>query len=633
MSNAKGRMAQAYTATCFSCTKLTDLGFKYSVVGDLLETYQSSPNSGGYYHPTADYWANGSLKNLWIAQIPSTAYGADGEGRMSTVTPTSGQVLVPSNPSYNVASQLTSVTYGSSDHDDFIFDNNNGQMTQYKLSLGTTPLTLKGDLTWNANGTLKTQQITDQIVTANSQICNYGYDPLARLASANCGTPWSQTFTLDSFGNLSKSGSSSFAAGYLLANGSTNNRIQSLPGVTVTYDASGNLTNDGTHSYTWDGFGKPVTVDTVGLTYDALGRLVEQNRSGSFTQIVYSPTGAKFALMNGATLTKARLPLPGGGVAVYNGSGLQYYEHADWLNTSRLATTPGRAKYFDGVYAPYGEDYGKSGTTNLSFTGQYQDTVLGLYDFLYREYPSVHGRWISPDPAGLAAMDPENPQSWNRYGYVINNPLGLVDPLGLLETTCMSILSWCSDGCPFTDASCPGGRWAPPGAPPPQTPDDYFSSNDKERNKGYAAYAAWISALTLFGVNLNWDMSGPGSVGKDGIKLIDPSTGGLSPEAIKAWGRGKPMLGEIFSALRGGGLPQFAKAQRPALQFAMMTDSSTTLSRGNPRTFSISTTPFLPLICLTPSLHPFEWVQPGKQAVNCDGSGVLPLTLPYLLLR
>jgi hypothetical protein len=38
---------------------------------------------------------------------------------------------------------------------------------------------------------------------------------------------------------------------------------------------------------------------------------------------------------------------------------------------------------------------------------------------------------MSPDPAGLAAVDPSNPQSWNRYSYVGNNPLNSIDPFGL----------------------------------------------------------------------------------------------------------------------------------------------------------------------------------------------------------
>jgi len=72
----------------------------------------------------------------------------------------------------------------------------------------------------------------------------------------------------------------------------------------------------------------------------------------------------------------------------------------------------------------------QSGATDLSFTGQNSDTSTGDYDFLYREY-STQGRWASPDPAGLAAVDPANPQSWNRYAYVLNNPLSLIDPFGL----------------------------------------------------------------------------------------------------------------------------------------------------------------------------------------------------------
>jgi hypothetical protein len=41
-------------------------------------------------------------------------------------------------------------------------------------------------------------------------------------------------------------------------------------------------------------------------------------------------------------------------------------------------------------------------------------------------WPEI-GRFISPDPAGI---HPENPQSWNRYVYVWNNPYKYVDPSG-----------------------------------------------------------------------------------------------------------------------------------------------------------------------------------------------------------
>ena len=150
---------------------------------------------------------------------------------------------------------------------------------------------------------------------------------------------------------------------------------------------------------------------------------------------MYGPGGGKLALMNGQTLAKGFVPLSGGATAVYNSSGLAYYRHADWLGSSRLASTPSRAVYYDGAYAPYGENYAEVGTTDRNFTGQNQDTVSSgpypLYDFLYREYNPTQGRWISPDPAGLAAVDPADPQTWNRYAYARNNPLLTRDRLGL----------------------------------------------------------------------------------------------------------------------------------------------------------------------------------------------------------
>jgi RHS repeat-associated protein len=85
-----------------------------------------------------------------------------------------------------------------------------------------------------------------------------------------------------------------------------------------------------------------------------------------------------------------------------------------------------------------GESYVETGATDRNFTGQNEDLTTGssgdLYDFAYREYHPIHGRWISPDPAGLGAVNLANPQSWNRYAYTNGSPLNSVDPLGLTPT-------------------------------------------------------------------------------------------------------------------------------------------------------------------------------------------------------
>ncbi len=176
-------------------------------------------------------------------------------------------------------------------------------------------------------------------------------------------------------------------------------------------------------------YGSAATINSTTLVYDAFGRMVEQQNGSVYSQRLYSPMG-KTAIMNGQTLTKAFVALPGGETAIYNTSGLAYYRHADWLGSSRLTSTASRTVYSDSAYAPFGEQYAVTGTVDASFTGQNSDTVTSLYDFTFREHSPSQGRWISPDPAGLAAVNPMNPQSWNRYAYVLNNPMSLIDPFG-----------------------------------------------------------------------------------------------------------------------------------------------------------------------------------------------------------
>jgi RHS repeat-associated protein len=434
MSNAKGKLAEAYTGT--SASKITDEFFSYSKRGEMTDAYESTPHSGTpYYHVTAGFWANGALNLLSsnIAGLPSQTYGADGKGRPSSVTAASGQNPVTST-SYDLANYKVTANYGSLDSDVLTLDSQTGRLKSYKFNVGANSDT--GTLTWNANNTLKTLAIVDTIpTTTDTQTCNYTHDDLTRVASANCGTAWNQTFAYDAFGNITKNATVgiTFTPGY----SSTTNQFTSLPGVTPTYDTDGRLTADGTHTYTWDAESKMHTVDTATMTYDAFGRMVEKAVGTTYTQIVYSPLGRKIAVMNvnGQTLQQGFVPLPTGSTAVYTSTGLAYYRHNDHLGSSRLASTPTRTLYSSTAYAAFGEPYKQAGTTDLSYTGQDQDTVSGMHDFLDRRYIPVQGRWLTPDPIGLAAVDPTSPQTWNRYAYVSNNPLALVDPFGDLEST------------------------------------------------------------------------------------------------------------------------------------------------------------------------------------------------------
>ena len=82
-------------------------------------------------------------------------------------------------------------------------------------------------------------------------------------------------------------------------------------------------------------------------------------------------------------------------------------------------------------FFPYGETKtGVSTADALSFATYSRDGSTGLDYADQRFYANQWGRFISPDPA-IGSVAPSNPQSWNRYSYVINEPVNSQDPEGL----------------------------------------------------------------------------------------------------------------------------------------------------------------------------------------------------------
>lgn len=63
------------------------------------------------------------------------------------------------------------------------------------------------------------------------------------------------------------------------------------------------------------------------------------------------------------------------------------------------------------------------------FTGKERDPEMGFDYFGARYLASAQGRFSSPDEP-LLDQDPSDPQSWNLYAYVRNNPLIFYDPSG-----------------------------------------------------------------------------------------------------------------------------------------------------------------------------------------------------------
>ena len=201
----------------------------------------------------------------------------------------------------------------------------------------------------------------------------------------------------------------------------------------LDYDADGNVLGTGSRTYTWDDDGDLTNFDgNESVNYDALGRPVAETFSnGDPTKtIVYAPDGDKLALMEGTANVWSWIRMPANGVAVYHDGSLDYFRHADWEGSSRLATNTSNGLYFDGEYSPYGVGYGESGPTDEQYAQLGHELDPELYDSASRFYDPGAGRWLSPDPIGLAAADPSSPQSFNRYAYAGNMPGWNVDPSG-----------------------------------------------------------------------------------------------------------------------------------------------------------------------------------------------------------
>jgi RHS repeat-associated protein len=100
-----------------------------------------------------------------------------------------------------------------------------------------------------------------------------------------------------------------------------------------------------------------------------------------------------------------------------------------WTDTPIASGWP----IWQGAFAPFGQEVSPQMTTNnYRFTGDEHDSDSNTEHTQFRQLATTQGRWLSPDP-WLGSIDLTNPQSFNRYAYVSNNPVAYVDPGGLNE--------------------------------------------------------------------------------------------------------------------------------------------------------------------------------------------------------
>ena len=111
-----------------------------------------------------------------------------------------------------------------------------------------------------------------------------------------------------------------------------------------------------------------------------------------------------------------------------------YYYFSDHLGSHGvMENATGTTCEQDIDYYPYGyvqNDYCDTDLNNYRFTGKERDSESTLDNFGARYYESFLGRFMTPDPVHILKQKLVDPQQWNMYAYVRNNPLRFTDPKG-----------------------------------------------------------------------------------------------------------------------------------------------------------------------------------------------------------
>ena len=403
----------------------------YDAEGDL--TQEAETINGHQYTVGYQYDADHNLTRITYPDGTQVTYSRDAVERITSVQSSSGGTVI-SGINYEPFGPVTGLTYGNG------LTETRGYDQDYRLTGITDPSALSWTLGYNADDDIT--GITDNLNSANSQ--SLGYDTLNRLTGASSsGLYGTLSYGYDANGNRDTQTLNSVTTTFNVA--SASNQLSSLSGglnVTYSYDADGNLTGDGPNTYSYNDTGRLASVTTPGgavtYRYNALGQRVEKTVGGVTTVFIYDEAGHLLGEYDqNGSLIEEHIWLNNQPIGVITPNGL-YYVQTDQLGTPRAITDVNKQLVWEWQSDPFGdgaptENPSGLGTFvyNLRMPGQYYDAETG-HDYNYfRDYDPSIGRYIESDPIGLNG-------GINTYVYVLNDPLGFIDPFGLYWEYCQN---------------------------------------------------------------------------------------------------------------------------------------------------------------------------------------------------
>jgi RHS repeat-associated protein len=410
-------------------------------------TYDSGPFGVGHLTSMTDatgttQWSYNELGNIISKQqvtggkILTTTYQYDSFGRLQGMTYPSGRQITygytdgklsdVSLDGTPLISSLKNQPFGAPQT--WTFSNGksvsrtfdlNGQLTGHPYGAGTRTLT------YDVLGRIIQVQEPQRAIT-------FGYDDADRLTSENVGGI-ATGYTYDLNGNR-RAITGAATSTYTYTAGT--NRLQNVAGAgakTNSFDAAGNITNDGQHMYTYGANNRLSAVDGSAVQYgiNGIGQRVRKTDGNGAVVASFDEAGLLIGEYDSASVVQETVYIGAMPVAVIKPNGT-YFIDADQLNSPRSISNATNQEVWRWDLNAFGsmqpnEDPSATGTRfeyNLRFPGQYFDKETKLHYNYFRDYDPSTGRYVESDPLGLAG-------GLNTYAYVDENPTNRIDPLGL----------------------------------------------------------------------------------------------------------------------------------------------------------------------------------------------------------
>jgi RHS repeat-associated protein len=350
---------------------------------------------------------------------------------LSVVDAGSGASYV-SSAIYSPLGTLSSVSYGVSGTfggigQSFTYNNRMEMTSQMATSTAGSVLNLTYGFPSSPNNGNRTTSIGNGIDAGRTE--SFTSDSLRRISTAQTQATsgadcWGQSFGYDRWGNLGTMNSTQCSSPTLSLS-TINNQITNLG---YTYNASGDMTNDGAYAYTYDGEDRINSANGVTYSYDGRDLRVGKSSGTLYWRGYLSDASSESDLAG--NITNDYVFFDGNRIARIDSGSNIYYYFSDRAGSTRAITSSAGAICYSADFTPYGQEinYTNSCPQNYKFATYERDSETGSDYGFYREYSARLGRFLQPD---LLGGDTTDPQSLNRYAYAVDQPCDANDPLGL----------------------------------------------------------------------------------------------------------------------------------------------------------------------------------------------------------